>query len=208
MQAREYRKRAWESLRNNYWMMLVGIIVVSAIVAFANVVSIVIVGTLMVGLNIYFINANAGKEADVIDIFEPFKDQFTNTLVTYIIKHVFLILWSFLFVIPGIVKSYSYFLVEYLLVYDKELKGQDAITKSRELMDGNKGRLFLIHLSFIGWIILGVLTLGIGLIFLTPYIKMTEVQFALDLLKEANIIDDQNIEIVEVQDEYITNIND
>ena len=96
-------------------------------------------------------------------------------------------LWSLLFVIPGIVKSYSYSQVNYLfhdrLERHEPVQVMDVITDSRRLMDGHKGRLFTLDLSFIGWHILAILSLGIGYIWLTPYINATKAAFYQDLIE-------------------------
>lgn len=171
-------------------MLFLGSLLVGLVLGAANALSLVLIGPATVGLNFYYINANRGKEPQLEDIIDPFKDRFVETLIAGLLKNVFIFLWSLLLIIPGIIKSYSYFLTEYLMVFDKNIKGQDAITKSRTLMNGHKARLFYLHLSFIGWFILSILTFGIGAIFLMPYIKMAEVEFALDLLKQHNLIDD------------------
>ncbi len=190
MQAKDMRNNAWNKLKGKYWMLFLGSLLVNLVLGAANMLSLVLIGPATVGLNFYYINANRGKEPQLEDIIDPFKDRFVETMIAGLLKNVFIFLWTLLFIIPGLVKTYSYFLTEYLMVFDKDIKGQDAITKSTVLMHGHKGRLFYLHLTFIGWFILGILTFGIGLIFILPYVKMAEVEFALDLLKQHNTIED------------------
>jgi len=201
MRAKDFRNKAWEALRDNYWLLLAGSLIVSVVLGIANLAALILAGPLIAGLNILYVNARNKQELRLEALIDPFKDRFTNALVAGLLKQVFIMLWSLLFIIPGIVKSYSYFLTEYLIAYDKDLKGEDAIKKSMTLMNGHKGRLFFLHLSFIGWFFLGILTFGIGMFFLIPYIKMAEVEFALDLLKQNNIIENiefsDDIEMVE-----------
>lgn len=185
MSAKNLRDKAWNNLRTNYWYMLLGLIIVSAILGITSGIAIIVMGTLAVGLNYYFINGITKSNPDLMEIFEPFKERFLETMIMGIVRNIFVFLWTLLFVIPGIVKTYSYFLAEYIMVFDKEISGMDAITKSRELMNGNKGRLFYLHLTFIGWFILCILTFGIGFIFIAPYVKMAEVEFALEVLKDS-----------------------
>jgi uncharacterized membrane protein len=95
----------------------------------------------------------------------------------------YVVLWSLLLVIPGIIKSYSYALVPYLLKDNKKLEYNDVITKSRKLMDGHKFDLFVLDLSFLGWAILACLTFGIGFLWFVPYLQTTRAAFYEDLMK-------------------------
>lgn len=83
------------------------------------------------------------------------------------------ILWYFLLIIPGIMKSYEYSMVPYLLTDDTNLTSSEAIEISRELTDGHKWEMFVLDLSFLGWNILGALLFGIGIFFVTPYYEAT-----------------------------------
>lgn len=117
------------------------------------------------------------------DIFRGFRPPYALAIfVLYFLTTLFTTLWSLLFVIPGIIKAYSYSQV-YMIYYDTvEATGErpgylDTITASRRLMDGHKGQLFLLDLSFIGWHLLAIATLGIGYLWLTPYIEATKAAF-------------------------------
>ena len=93
----------------------------------------------------------------------------------------FTILWSLLLVIPGIIKSYSYAMTSFILKDEPEMKNNAAIEKSMAMMEGNKMKLFMLDLSFIGWAILCIFTLGIGLLFLQPYVAISRAAFYEDL---------------------------
>ena len=95
-------------------------------------------------------------------------------------------LWSLLFIIPGIVASYRYALAPYLLAENPDMGVMEAIARSKELMVGNKGRLFCLQLSFIGWNLLCVLTLGIGYLWLAPYQNAAEAAFYLEVTGRTN----------------------
>ena len=90
-------------------------------------------------------------------------------------------LWSLLLIIPGIVVSYSYAMVPYLLAENPDLTPAEAMERSRFLMDGNRIRLFCLQFSFIGWDILSELTLGIGQLWLRPYKEAANAAFYRDL---------------------------
>lgn len=102
---------------------------------------------------------------------------------------IFTTLWGLLLVIPGIIKSYSYS-QSYFIYYDivqetgQTPKVLDTITASRKLMDGYKGKLFWLDLSFIGWHILALATAGIGYLWLSPYISATKAAFYEQLPKD------------------------
>jgi len=93
--------------------------------------------------------------------------------VTFLTK-LFCVLWGLLFVIPGIVKKYQYYYVDFLLSDNPDLSGTRARQISRMLSDGEKGQLFIFDLSFIGWSLLvaltSFLTFGLSFTFLTPYV--------------------------------------
>lgn len=93
----------------------------------------------------------------------------------------FILLWSLLFVIPGIVKAFSYAMTPYILEENPELSANDAIDRSRAMMKGHKFDLFWLMLSFIGWFILSVLTLGIGFLWLIPYAQTATAAFYEDV---------------------------
>lgn len=78
-------------------------------------------------------------------------------------------LWSLLLIVPGIVKAYSYAMAPYILADNPGMGANEAITRSRKMMDGHKWRLFCLEISFIGWALLNALTLGFGTLWLAPY---------------------------------------
>ena len=121
--------------------------------------------------------------APVKDAFRAFSGLYFLPVVgLFILQSIFVFLWSLLLVIPGIIKSYAYSQT-YFVYYDTVTQtGQkprllDSITASRRLMNGYKGKLFLLDLSFIGWHILAILTFGLGYIWLNPYIYTTKAAF-------------------------------
>ncbi len=84
---------------------------------------------------------------------------------------VYVFLWTLLLIIPGIIMAYAYALVPYIIKDNPELSVPQAIRKSRQMMKGHKFDLFYLHLSFIGWYLLSLITLGIGLFWLMPYVS-------------------------------------
>ena len=97
---------------------------------------------------------------------------------------IYIFLWMLLLVVPGIIKALAYSLTPYILKDYPELSVNQAINLSVKMMKGHKMRYFLLTLSFIGWGLLGILTLGIGYIWLTPYMYTTTAAFYQDVKNE------------------------
>ena len=157
---------------------------VSSIPVAGSVLAIIITYPLAYGFAILFLDLfREGKPIDIGKLFDGFKD-FGRVWGTLILVAIYKILWTCLLIIPGIVKSYSYALTPFILKDEPELKYNAAIEKSMRMMDGYKMKLFLLDLSFIGWMILSILTLGIGLLFLQPYMNTARAAFYEDLKAE------------------------
>lgn len=157
---------------------------VSSIPVAGSVLAIIITYPLAYGFAILFLDLfREGKPIDIGKLFDGFKD-FGRVWGTLILVAIYTILWTCLLIIPGIVKSYSYALTSFILKDEPELKYNAAIEKSMRMMDGYKMKLFLLDLSFIGWMILSILTLGIGLLFLQPYMNTARAAFYEDLKAE------------------------
>ncbi|EOS7838524.1 DUF975 family protein [Enterococcus hirae] len=151
-----------------------------------GIVSGIISALFMSGISWTYLDILRGTKSTI----EPFKDAFRGftglflggVILLAILISIFTTLWALLFVIPGIIKSYSYS-QSYFIYYDVitetgEKPGVlNTITASRKLMDGYKGKLFWLDLSFIGWHILAMLTAGIGYLWLNPYITATKATF-------------------------------
>ena len=112
--------------------------------------------------------------------------KYSRTLVTILLRDIFLALWICLFIIPGLIKSYSYMMVPYILLDEPELSPKEVITRSRKMMNGNKWRAFLLDLSFIGWVLLSLLTCGlVGLLYEEPYRRSARASLYHELKKNS-----------------------
>lgn len=170
MKRSELKSNAKEQLRgNSFWA--VGLCWVGAIMAsLTSSFSVGILGGMVLyGVTYTFLTLADGKKIE--NIFSAMFSGFTSrkflpTLLTSLLVNIFISLWTILLIIPGIVKGYSYSMAPYI-VKDLAEAGEDiapteAISESRKLMDGHKGELFLLDLSFIGWAILATIPLGLG----------------------------------------------
>ena len=100
-----------------------------------------------------------------------------NAAMAQLLQTLYVVLWSLLFIIPGIIASYSYAMTSFILAENPEMDANEAIGRSKEMMYGNRWRLFCLHFSFIGWDILATLTLGIGNLWLVPYKQAASAAF-------------------------------
>lgn len=128
------------------------------------------------GYTISFLNLSRKGKMNIEDIFSGFR-QYSKVFLLMLYKSIFITLWTLLFIIPGIVKTYSYAMTEYIRADDPSIEPLDAITKSREMMNGWKGKLFLLDLSLIGWAILSLFTCNIGMLWLAPYYNANRTEF-------------------------------
>ena len=146
------------------------------------------------GFAILFLDLLRGIKLDFGRLFDGYKD-FGRILGTGLLQGIYTMLWTLLLIVPGIIKSYSYAMTSFILKDHPELQYDAAINKSMEMMSGYKMKLFLMDLSFIGWAILCCFTLGIGFLFLSPYVEASHAAFYEDLKKEL-YGDGEHIEVI------------
>jgi uncharacterized membrane protein len=156
------------------------------------IISLVISFVVMVlGIGIYggFIKIYKEQPTDISELFNSLSVNFLRKLGTQWLMVLIIILGTILFIIPGIILSYCYFMVPYILAECPEVKATDALKLSWRMMKGHKMDVFIMHLSFIGWVLLGVLTLGILLlVYVAPYMSATGAGF-FDEIKNKAITD-------------------
>ena len=133
-------------------------------------------GSILIGHNRFCLKLVDGEEARFEDLFSGF-DIFGNAFVLNLLIALKVFAWSLLFVIPGIVAAYRYSMATYILAENPNMQATEAIEHSKALMDGRKGDLFCLDLSFIGWALLAVLTAGIGNLWLVPYMTVSRAAF-------------------------------
>lgn len=125
-------------------------------------------GTLQLGYAEFLLKQHDGKETNFRDLFSKF-DSFGTGFAQRFLRSLYETLWSLLFIIPGIIKGYSYSMTPFILAEHPHLTASQAIELSEQLMEGHKADLFILDLSFIGWNILAMLTWNLGNIALNPY---------------------------------------
>lgn len=153
---------------------LVASVAVLVILLLAIALRIFALNVLVVGCKGFFSQSMTG-EPEFQTIVNGFTGDYWNCVKTCFLRDLFVGLWSLLFVIPGVIKSYEYRMVPYLLAEHPEMGSSEVLARSKEMMAGNKWETFVLDLSFIGWALLGAITMGIVYIFWTsPYINTTE----------------------------------
>lgn len=194
----ELKLQGKESLEGN-WGLAVGVVVVvwlltgafvdsnredSAFHSFMSIVGLLLTGVLTFGLRNVFLRFNRSQEVSFVNVFDGFT-YYLQTLVLHIVKYLFIILWLLLLIVPGIIAILRYSMAYFIMVDNPRIGALEAIRKSGEMMRGHKTRLFFLWLSFIGWFLFGVVTLGIGFLYVAPYYEATLTSFYEDLKNQS-----------------------
>jgi uncharacterized membrane protein len=187
---RDLMQQAREALKGR-WGLAVGgtviILILSALIKVIPIVgwigSLIIGGPLGLGTASFFLSLSRRQEAQLSQLFEGFQD-FTRALVTYLLAILFILLWTFLIIIPGIVAAFSYSQTFFILAENPQMESRDVLRKSKAMMKGNRWKLFCLFWRFFGWFLLGILSLGIGFLWIIPYMITASARFYDDLKRE------------------------
>lgn len=189
----EIKELAKGVFRTRYWPCVGASVLVALLLAACapftlGIASLILTGPLTAGLCFFFTQVFQGN-GDQVDIGTPFSAGFTDfgrKLGGYLWMLLFVWLWSLLFVIPGLIKSFSYAMTPYILGDCPNVRAQDALTLSKRIMKGHKWELFVFELSFIGWQLLSGLTFGLlSLFYVNPYYQASRAGYYLEVREEA-----------------------
>ena len=137
------------------------------------------------GLTVSLLRNHREESVDLENLFDGFRGgRYTRVFCALFLVNLFTFLWALLLIIPGIMKAFSYALTPYIIMDEPELTARQAITRSCEIMQGRRWKLFCLYLSFIGWGILSILTFGIGFLWLLPYMNASIAAFYEDARAE------------------------
>lgn len=145
-----------------------------------SLASLILGGPMAYGMVVFSLTISRNGTPKLSRIFEGF-DQFGRTLSAYLLMMVFVLLWSLLLVVPGIIAAISYSQTFFILAENDSIGVDDAIEKSKQMMYGYKWKYFGLCLRFFGWGLLCILTLGIGFLWLAPYMQVSFAKFYDDL---------------------------
>jgi uncharacterized membrane protein len=184
---KEIMTAARNTLRGN-WGLAIGTSVIYLVIIMASssiprvgaMINLVIAGPLNVGLCIFFLSLIRKNNPEIKNLFDGFS-SFANSLAAYLLVALFTLLWMLLLIVPGIIASLSYSLTLYILADNPNIDAMAAIRKSKAMMMGNKAKLFCLYGRFFGWFMLGLLTLGIGFLWIFPYFMTSMANFYEDL---------------------------
>lgn len=140
----------------------------------------IIGGVIQLGFAQYLLKQHNRANFEIQDLFSQF-DRFGQGFAQKFLRSLYCFLWGLLFVIPGIVKAYAYAMTPFIMAENPEMSASEAIEASKQMMDGHKGELFTLDLTFIGWNILAALTWNIGHLALNPYKNAARAAFYKDL---------------------------
>lgn len=184
---RELMARARQSLKGRWGLAVGGNVIymilsmmIGAIPKVGWIGNLIIGGPLIVGWAAFFLSLSRKEEARLSQLFDGF-NQFVHAFLAYLLMTIFIILWTLLLIIPGIVACLSYSQTFFLLVENPKMEGLEALRQSKALMKGNRLKLFYLFWRFFGWCLLGLLTLGIGFLWIMPYMQTTLAGFYDDL---------------------------
>ena len=196
----ELKHQAREMLRGKWTQPVVAALIVTlasgitqigsrtqsaAFIAIGFLVSLLIAENRQYGFSVGMLRFNRGRESTVNEMISAgFKEDYGRVLGLMLLGAVLIILWCLLLIIPGIIKAYAYIMAPYIAEDNPELGPMECLRRSETLMYGHKMDLFILHLSYSGWILLGILTLGMGLLWVTSWIEMAQVKFYEELKAE------------------------
>lgn len=156
---------------------------ITFIVLVLSLVHFVIGGAVELGYARFNLNLLDNQTGTVADLFSEFK-RFGTAFSLRLLRSLYIIFWSLLFIIPGILASYSYAMSPFILLEHPEMTANEAIAASKKMMYGNRWKLFCLEFSFIGWSFLCMFTLGIGYLWLLPYMETSRAAFYRNLTEK------------------------
>jgi uncharacterized membrane protein len=189
-QARESLRDKWGLAIGTFVVFTVIMIPIALIPGAGWIIAILIGGPMSIGLAIFTLSVSRKQDSQLAQIFEGFQ-KFSVGLGAYILKAIFTILWMLLLIVPGIIAALSYSMTYFIIAEDDSIGSLDAITKSKEMMRGNKWKLFCLGFRFFGWGLLCILTFGIGFIWLYPYMMVSFAQFYEDIKRQETVVKQQ-----------------
>lgn len=189
--ASDYRRRAREALEGNIfgntWLyMVLAVLVTEAILSASATVfigPILLIGPISIGLCSYTLHLvrNTDQKNKINPLLNGFRNSIGNNILVGLLATIFTALWSLLFIIPGIVKAIAYSQCYFIALEHPEYDANTCITESRKMMNGHKWEYFCLQFSFIGWMIVGLLCLGVGTLWVAAYMNAANAAFYEDL---------------------------
>lgn len=178
--ARESLQGKWGLAIGTNVLYILAAIAIQAVPKIGTFISLIISGPLALGLTIFSLSISRNQDAKTEQLFQGF-NKFGTAAGAYLLTILFSLLWGILLIVPGIIAAISYSMTFFILADDDSISAMDAIDKSKKMMDGYKWKYFRLGLVFFGLALLCILTLGIGFLWLLPYIQVSNAKFYDDL---------------------------
>lgn len=184
-EARESLRNKWGTAVAAFFIYLVISTILAIIPILGSIAIIIIDGPLVLGIAIFSLSISRNSESKINQIFDGFKN-FGTSFAAYVLTAIFTILWILLLIVPGIIASLSYSLTFFLIADNPGIDPLEAIRLSKKMMYGYKWKLFCLYFRFFWWFLLCFLTLGIGFLWLVPYVEVTKGKFYDDVKANYN----------------------
>ena len=178
---------AKEQIKGKIGILFLCSLVAYLIILVSSFISWLIAPVIVMGINMIYLGLTNNQEPEVGTVFKGF-DIFGKAWWLYFLMELFIMLWSMLFVIPGIIKAYSYSMAPYILAENPTMTAREALNESKRITNGAKMDLFILELSFIGWGLLCVITFGIAMIYVAPYMNATRANVYQNLKAREQVI--------------------
>ena len=184
----QLKSMAKEQIKGKIWNLLAVMLIIYVIIWAASLIlgmipyvgallgAVVVMPMTISLIRIYLAVVNEDKKPQIADAFGGYDDAWSAIKVSLLVT-AFTYLWSLLFIVPGIIKYCSYSQAYYILAENKGMSAIEAINRSKAMMEGHKMDFFILGLSFIGWGIVGLITLGVAYIWIMPYMQATYTNF-------------------------------
>lgn len=152
------------------------ILVMLAIFVIVGVITFLIGSIVGLGYAKFNLELYKNETADFKMVFSE-RSRYKDCFKLFFMQFLYVTIGSILFVIPGIIAFYGNIMGAFIMVENPEMSAKEALAASRAMMKGNKWRLFCLSWSFIGWDILAALSMGVGHLFLCPYVEAAAAAF-------------------------------
>lgn len=173
-------------------IILLALAIICIVIAIAVVVNVLLINPLEIGRDRFFYR-DLEENAEIKEVCFTFDRGYKNGVKIMFFRDLYTFLWSLLFIIPGIVKSYEYRMIPYILGENPDMNMEQVFAMSKQMMNGNKWNTFVLDLSFILWDLLGVCTIGIlNILYVEPYKRLTDAGLY-QALKEQMIAKTENV---------------
>lgn len=152
-----------------------------------SIIKVFLTNQLMVGSSRFFLKYRKNNPTDVGELFQSYKDKtFLNVAKVTFLRDLFISIWSLLFIVPGIIKSFEYWAVDYILAVKPDTEYEKALELSKKITYGHKAEIFVMDLSFLGWDLLSILTCGIlSICYVNPYKRIAMAELYAEIREDA-----------------------